>query len=201
MLAGSCARQKRAISSASTRSVLVRESRLGGERFDGRRIDDADGVTCLMQKERERFAVSAGGFEAGVDSLDALAWRATQRVARSHATVLGKTLCLSLPLWLDETDIELEFGDVNAKYWFCHGGKLLSNQMAARVKLADTSSASGWKRLWILSDLCALLGMDAGSFSNPLTRVVIIRAQLLRHPVVAQACGLSRLQSTYKFGR
>jgi hypothetical protein len=41
--------------------------------------------------------------------------------------------------------------------------------MAARVKLADTSSALS-ERLRILSDLCALRGMDAGSFSNPLTR-------------------------------
>ena len=40
---------------------------------------------------------------------------------------------------------------------------------AARVKLADASSAQRCERLWILSDLGALHGMDAGSLSNRLT--------------------------------
>jgi hypothetical protein len=26
---------------------------------------------------------------------------------------------------VDEADIELQFGDVNAEHWFCHGDELL----------------------------------------------------------------------------
>jgi len=46
------------------------------------------------------------------------------------------------------------------------------------------------KRLWILSDLVARR-LDAGSFSNPLTPRVIIRAQLLRHPLWLKLAALT----------
>jgi hypothetical protein len=32
---------------------------------------------------------------------------------------------LELTTEIDKADIELEFGDVNTKYRFCHGGELL----------------------------------------------------------------------------
>jgi hypothetical protein len=63
---------------------------------------------------------------------------------------------------LDETGIELEFRDVEAKHGFHHGGQLLLNQMAAQVKLADASLALV-ERLWILSDLGALRGWMPGA--------------------------------------
>lgn len=43
-----------------------------GESFDRRRVDEADRVAGLMKKERERFAVSAGRFQAGVAWPDTL---------------------------------------------------------------------------------------------------------------------------------
>jgi hypothetical protein len=48
----------------------AREATLS-EGFDGSRVDDTHHVTRLMQKEGERLTVSAGGFQTGVDSLDA----------------------------------------------------------------------------------------------------------------------------------
>jgi hypothetical protein len=112
-------------------------------------------MTCLMQKERERVAVRAGGFEAGVDSLDALAGEPVRELLEACDSV-GKEFMTELATSVDETDVELEFRDVNAEHWFSHDGDLLVwNQMAARVKLADTSSALR-ERLWILSDLGAL---------------------------------------------
>jgi hypothetical protein len=51
---------------------------------------------------------------------------------------------LELAIEVDETDVEFGFGDVNAERWCCHGDELLFvGSDAARVKLADASSAHG----------------------------------------------------------
>lgn len=38
---------------------------------------------------------------------------------------VGKDFMLELATCVDETDIELQFGDVNAEHWFCHDGNSL----------------------------------------------------------------------------
>jgi hypothetical protein len=95
-----------------------------------------------MEKERECFAVSAGGFEASVDALDALLGEPITELLEAGRSV-GKDFMLKLAALVDETGIELQFGDVNAKSRFYHGDKLLMESEAAQVKLADTSSAHG----------------------------------------------------------
>jgi len=57
------------------------------------------------------------------------------------------------------------------------------------------------ERLRILSDLDALHGMDAGNLSNPLTPGGHNSSTASPASFAIEACGLSRLQSTYKFGR
>jgi hypothetical protein len=57
------------------------------------------------------------------------------------------------------------------------------------------------KRLWILSDLVARALMDTGSLSNLLTQEGHNSSTASPASFATEACGLSRLQSTYKFGR
>lgn len=49
---------------------------------------------------------------------------------------------IELAAVIDETRVELQFGDVKAKSGFSHGGELMWNQMQRFVKIADASSAS-----------------------------------------------------------
>jgi hypothetical protein len=77
-----------------------------------------------MEKERERFAVSAGGFEAGVETLDPLLGEPLTQLLEATCSV-GKEFMLKFSFDADEANIELEFGDVNAEYWLCHYGDLL----------------------------------------------------------------------------
>jgi hypothetical protein len=115
-----------------------------------------------MKIERECFAISAGGFHAGVNSLDILLCEPLGQLLKASQSV-WKEFMPEFAIEIDETDIELKFGDVDAKHRLCHGGQLLYvESSAARVKLADASSALD-ERLWILSDLCALRWMP-GAF-------------------------------------
>lgn len=90
------------------------------EGFDGRRVDDADSVTRLVQKERERPAVSAGGLQTGVDSLDALLGEPLLELLEA-GRVVRKDFMFKFAVKVDETNVELQFGDVDAQCWFCHG--------------------------------------------------------------------------------
>jgi hypothetical protein len=105
-----------------------------------------------MEKERECFAVRAGGFEAGVDSLDPLLGEPGKELLKAWGSI-GEEFMSQFIFEVDEANIELEFGDVNAEHWLCQDNELLrSHEVAARVKLADASSALS-ERLRILSDL------------------------------------------------
>ncbi len=64
---GWCIWQKRAISWASALSVLVRESWVAGEGFDLGRIDHGNRVSVGMEEAGQGIAVSAGGFQAGMN--------------------------------------------------------------------------------------------------------------------------------------
>jgi len=61
-----------------------------------------------MQKEGKRFAVSAGGFQAGVDSLDALHGEPVKQLLEAGQSV-GKTRCLSLPSVLMRQTLNFSF--------------------------------------------------------------------------------------------
>ena len=39
--------------------------------------------------------------------------------------IIREDSMLELAIEMDETDIELQFGDVDAEHWFCPGGQLL----------------------------------------------------------------------------
>jgi hypothetical protein len=78
----------------------------------------------LIKKEREGFAVSASGFEASVNALDALLGEPLHQLLEAGRGV-GKDFVAEFAALVDETDIELEFGDVNAKCWFSHCSELL----------------------------------------------------------------------------
>ena len=54
---------------------------------------------------------------------------------------VGEDFIIELAAVIDETRVELQFGDV-AKSAFSHGGELRWNQMQRFVKIADASSAS-----------------------------------------------------------
>jgi hypothetical protein len=94
-----------------------------------------------MEKEREGFAVSASGFEASVNALNTLLGEPVTELLEAGRSV-GEDFMLEFAALVDEADIELQFGDVNAKSRFYHGDKLLMESEAAQVKLADASSAS-----------------------------------------------------------
>jgi len=59
-----------------------------------------------------------------VDSLDALLGKPFKQLLEACRSV-GKDPMLELAAWVDETDVELQFGDVNTKCWFSHGSELL----------------------------------------------------------------------------
>ena len=62
---------------------------------------------------REGFAVSAGGFEAGVDALDILLGEPLCDLLKAGRRV-RETLCLSLPLSVGGQALNSSFGNVNS---------------------------------------------------------------------------------------
>ena len=75
-----------------------------------------------------------------MNALDALAQEPLPELLKACLTV-RKDFVLEFAALVDETGVELQFRDVNTQRWFVHGEELFSNQMAAQVRLADTSSA------------------------------------------------------------
>jgi hypothetical protein len=63
-------------------------------------------MTCLMQTERERLAVSAGRFQAGVNALDTLLGEPLLKLLEARRTV-GEDFVLEFAILIDEADIEL----------------------------------------------------------------------------------------------
>jgi len=114
--------------------------------------------------------------------------------------VLGKTRCLSLLLELMRQTLNFSWAmsipSIDSVMAVSSSCRIRCGAgQTCRCKLSFTR-----KRLRILSDLVRC-GADAGSFSNRLTLLGHNSGTASPASSVAQACCLSRLQSTYKFGR
>src|SRR2546423_10201400 len=106
-----------------------------------------------MQKEGKRLAVRAGGFEAGVDTRDALLREPVKQLLEAGRSV-REDFMLELATRVDETDIELQLGDVNAESRIGHGGELLFVELGGGAgQTCGYKLSSRCERLWILSDL------------------------------------------------
>jgi len=109
-----CAGQKRAINPASTTLVFSARQAGGGERSDGCRINEADHEPGILQKQSERFAVRAGRFQAGAAVSDLMRGEPTGELLEAVSGVL-KNFVFGFAVRLNQTHIELQFGNVNAR--------------------------------------------------------------------------------------
>jgi len=85
--------------------LRAREATLS-EGFDRSRVNDADSVARLVQKESQCFAISAGGFQTGMNSLNALLLEPLLELCKASRGV-GKDFMLEFAAWLDEAGVEL----------------------------------------------------------------------------------------------
>ncbi len=107
-----------------------------------------------MKKECERLTIRAGRFQTGVDTLDALLCQPLTQL-RETCRIVSEDFMLELTAIIDETDVELEFCNVDAERRFCHDEFLLDKLLRRRSNLQMQAQLLE-KRLRILSDLNAL---------------------------------------------
>lgn len=67
-----------------------------------------------MKKECERLAIRASGFQTGMNTLDALLCQPLTQL-REACQIVSEDFMLELTAIIDETDVELQFCDVDAE--------------------------------------------------------------------------------------